>query len=272
MKAPILVSIPHGGRRIAPEIRDIWALSESDALHDGDPFTDLIYDFGDHVQAQLVMEYYRAVVDLNRAPDDIAPQNPDGVVKSHTCWDVPVYRAGALPDDELKRVLLDRYYYPYHERIEHYMNDSRIRLVVDCHSMAAASPPIEEDAGTVRPLICLGNLGDEDGEVEPVFERVTCDPGIMKFMAEEFEIVFRHEDLEVEPPAVVTMNVPFNGGYITRTHGGRGIPLVQIEMSRALYLNKWSFDENALELDESRIRDLNRKIWTVLEKTVSCLS
>ena len=88
MKAPILVSIPHGGWKVAVEIKDIWALSKKDAVHDGYPYTSKIYDYFDRVEIQIVMEYYRAVVDLNRQPDDIAPKNPDGVIKSHTCWNV----------------------------------------------------------------------------------------------------------------------------------------------------------------------------------------
>ena len=62
------------------------------------------------------------------------------------------------------------------------------------------------------------------------------------------------------------MNVPFNGGYITRQMGNRGIPFVQIEMSRALYLQKAYFDEETLEIDERRIKDLNAKVWSVLRK------
>ena len=118
MTEPLLVSVPHGGWKVAEEVRDIWALSKKDAFHDGDPFTPIIYDFSDRVSCQLVMEQYRAVVDLNRAPDDIAPRNKDGVIKSHTCYDIEVYQPGALPDDALKKVLLDRYYYPYHEKLQ----------------------------------------------------------------------------------------------------------------------------------------------------------
>lgn len=271
MRLPVLVSIPHGGWRVAEEILDIWALSKKDAFHDGDPFTNRIYDFQDRVEFQIVMEYYRAVVDLNRAPDDIAPENPDGVVKSHTCWNVPVYKPGSLPDQTLKNILLDKYYFPYHKALKEHANKPNIRLVVDCHSMAAKSPPIEADADTVRPLICLGNLGDENGEIEPVFNRVTCDPELIRFMAEEFRIVFRHEDLEVDPPAVAAINVPFNGGYITRSYGGGGVPFVQIEMSRALYLNKTYFDETGLTVKESRIKDLNEKIWKILCNAVKNL-
>jgi N-formylglutamate amidohydrolase len=89
---------------------------------------------------------------------------------------------------------------------------------------------------------------------------------MIRFMCEEFAAVFQHEDLELEVPAAATMNVPFNGGYITRQMGSRGIPFVQIEMSRALYLRKSCFDDKTLEIDDRRIRDLNGKVWSVLEK------
>jgi formiminoglutamase len=268
---PIVVSVPHGGWRVAEEVRDIWALSESDAFHDGDPLTARIYDFSDRALHQLVMEYYRAVVDLNRAPDDSAPENKDGVIKSHTCYDVEVYRPGCLPGEELKRTLLDRYYHPYYRRLERCLRDTRTRLGVDCHSMAAVSPPIEADAGTPRPLICLGNLGDERGRAVAPSARVSCSDEMLRFMVDEFERAFRHEDVEVAVPAVATMNVPFNGGRITRTMAEHGVPFVQIEMSRALYIAEPFFDERTLEVEEARIRDLNAKVWRVLRNTVANL-
>lgn len=271
MRKPVAVSIPHGGWKVAEEIRDIWALSAKDAFHDGDPYTNRIYDFSGRVKDQIVMEYYRAVVDLNRAPDDIAPENPDGVIKSHTCWKVPVYKTDRLPDEDLKRALLEKYYFPYHGWLAETVADPDVRLLIDCHSMAALSPPIEEDEGTVRPLICLGNLGDEYGEIESVFNRVTCEPELIRFMADEFRIVLQHEEVEVSPPAAATMNVPFNGGYITRNYGGKGVPVVQIEMSRALYLTGRDFDKDRLTVQERRIKDLNEKVWKVISRTADNL-
>jgi len=152
--------------------------------------------------------------------------------------------------------------------MEELIKNPDIKLAVDCHSMAAKSPPIEADAGAVRPLICLGNLGDENGEIEPIFNRVTCAPEVIRFMADEFRNVFQYEDLEVDPPAIATINVPFNGGNITRRYGGRGVTFVQIEMSRALYLSKNYFDETNLQVKESRIKDLNEKVWKVLANTI----
>ena len=269
MRAPMLVSIPHGGWRVPEELADIWALSEEDAFHDGDPLTARIYDFSDRVSVQQVAEYYRAVVDLNRAPDDIAPANPDGVIKSHTCFNVEVYRPGCLPDEDLKKVLLDRYYFPYHRALSDAVDREDVRMGVDCHSMAAVAPPIEADAGTARPLICLGNLGDAAGRVCEPFNRITCPQEMILFVAEEFSRAFEHEDVEIEAPAVATANVPFSGGYITRTVRGAETPFFQIEMSRALYLTKRFFDEEHLKVDEGRLADLNAKVWRVLQRTVA---
>ena len=265
---PIVVSVPHGGWRVAEEVREIWALSAADAFHDGDPLTARIYDFSERVLHQLVMEYYRAVVDLNRAPDDSAPENRDGVIKSHTCYDVAVYRPGCLPGDELKQALLDRYYHPYYRELERCLRDGRTRLGVDCHSMAAVAPPIEADAGTPRPMFCLGNLGDERGHPAAPDGRASCSEEMLRFMVDEFRRAFRHEDVDLAIPAVAAMNVPFSGGRITRAMAEHGVPFVQIEMSRALYLAKPYFDERKLEVDDSRIRDLNAKVWRVLKNTV----
>jgi len=266
MSRPILVSVPHGGWRVAEELNEIWTLSVKDAFHDGDPLTAQIYDFTDRVSVQLVMEYYRAVIDLNRAPDDIAPKNPDGVVKSHTCYNVEVYKPDCLPDEELKQALLDRYYHPYHRELARATKRDDIRMGVDCHSMAAVSPPIEADAGTARPLICLGNLGDAEGEPVEPFNRVTCSPEMMRFVRDEFAQAFEHEDVGLDIPAVAAANVPFNGGYITRT--AENVPFFQIEMSRALYLGERHFDENSLRADNRRLKDLNTKVWQVLDNTV----
>ena len=268
---PIFVSIPHGGWKVAPEIEAVWGLSKYDSFHDGDPFTARIYDFSDRVREQLVMEYYRAVIDLNRRPDDIAPQNPDGVVKSHTCYNVEVYKPGGFPDETLKQTLLRNYYDPYHEALDRAMARDDIRMGVDCHSMAAVSPPIEKDAGTPRPLFCLGNLGDGKGEICEPFNRLTCPPEMIRFVTEEFERVFRHEDVELDVPAVSSANIPWSGGYITQRVGGGPIPFFQIEMSRVLYLAKPHYDDETLEIDERRIRDLNEKVWSVLKKTVAWL-
>ena len=59
------------------------------------------------------MPIARAIVDVNRAPEDRPPKNQDGVVKTVTINGTPVYKGDKFPDDALIEELLQRYYYPY---------------------------------------------------------------------------------------------------------------------------------------------------------------
>ncbi|MCP4657663.1 MAG: N-formylglutamate amidohydrolase, partial [bacterium] len=113
-----------------------------------------------------------------------------------------------------------------------------------------------------------GNLGDADGRPTEPFNRVTCPPEMIRFAVEEFARVFAHEDVELEVPATATANVPFEGGYVTRTVDAAVTPFFQIEMSRELYLAKPYFDDETLEVDERRLKDLNAKVWRALENIV----
>jgi formiminoglutamase len=250
---PILLSIPHGGTAIPPEVRERVCLSEQDLFDDGDAFTQEIYDVGRSVVAVVKADVARAFVDLNRAPDDLPPANPDGVVKSHTCCGRSVYCPGRAPDGELIRELLKRYYHPYHDRLSDVATDLGIRLALDCHSMAATAPEIAPDPGQRRPLFCLSN---DDGR--------TCPPAIIDELAAAIRRYFECE------PADVWINRPFKGGYITRTHGGGRLPWLQVEMNRSLYLDSQWFTRATLQVMPGRLRDLRKRFAkTLLELSLT---
>ena len=89
MKLPILMSVPHAGLQVPPEAAPCCCLTESEIIADGDDGAAEIYDLADHVAEYVTTGIARAIVDQNRAVDD---RRADGVVKTHTCWNVPVYR------------------------------------------------------------------------------------------------------------------------------------------------------------------------------------
>ncbi|HHJ64054.1 MAG TPA: N-formylglutamate amidohydrolase, partial [Aquifex aeolicus] len=66
MSFPCLLSIPHGGILVPPEVKELILLREEDLLRDGDPFTGELYDLP--AASVVRMEIARAVVDVNRAP------------------------------------------------------------------------------------------------------------------------------------------------------------------------------------------------------------
>ncbi len=196
------------------------SLTHADILDDIDLFADRLYDPGATVQRVQVADIARPFVDLNRSPDQLPPEFPDGVVKSHTCFNVPVYRAGMAPGAELVQRLLEKYHAPYHRALEDYLRDPKVRVMLDCHTMAEYPPPIAPDRDKRRPSV---NLGDNDGESAP--REIT-----------ELLALSMTEALGLKKNEV-SINRPFRGGYITRRHGAGPKPVIQVEINRALYFD-----------------------------------
>ena len=259
-KLLILVSIPHGGDVIPEEVRDRVNITHRDIFFDGDALTRQIYNFKDRVEAYVENPIARAIVDINRAPEDRAPENPDGVVKTVTTDRRQVYKDGMFPDDKLIEELLEKYYFPFHNKIDDLLEKRNIKLALDCHSMLPESPPISKVPGLPRPLVCLSNRGDNKGK--PTDERgpVTCPPEWICEFAECFQKVFGKQ-------GEIAINEPFTGGYNSQLHfKNKRIPWIQVEINRSLYLNEQYFDENKLMVDQSRLIELNELIFSSIER------
>jgi formiminoglutamase len=208
VKLPLLISVPHGGLRVPDEVTDLCILTPEQIAKDGDVGASEIYAISEEVEAFVTTDVARAFVDLNRAESD---RSADGVIKTHTCWNEPVYAAPLLEDDV--RQLLTQYHRPYHARLTA-LAGSSARLGVDCHTMAAHGPPIGPDPGRERPWVCLSDAGG------------TCPPAWMTSLAR-----FLGEAFGKAP----SINQPFKGGYIIRTHASE-MPWVQVELSRAPFM------------------------------------
>jgi formiminoglutamase len=288
---PVLISIPHGGTDIPPELINCVCIPAKDIFDDSDPFTREIYDLEPWVLEAIDTDIARAFVDLNRAVDDLPPKNPDGIIKSMTCYKKPIYIKGKEPDESLRQTLIQRYYLPYHKKIQEITNQNKeLKLALDCHSMAAEPPPIAPDIdrqkkstnekflqGGARKAQSAGRkasykidamrkapcamrlppgrplicLGNAHGKA--------CDQDVVKKLAgcfcEAFELVEKD----------VVINQPFAGGYITRTYGNNPLPWVQVEMNRSLYLSSPWFDPITLQVDNHQLMELNDRFKTALE-------
>ena len=247
---PILLSIPHGGSEIPQELKGLICLNSNDLFDDSDAYTREIYNLETSVTEVISTNIARAFVDLNRAPDNLPPRNPDGVIKSHTCYGKVIYPIGAGPDKALTKKLLNNYYYPYHQQIQAVLNDKSkpVELALDCHSMASVAPAISPDKGKTRPVICLGNAHGK-----------SCPQEITEKLAACFRRTFSLNTDEV------TINRPFSGGYITRKYGRHPIPWIQVEMNRALYLEAPFFNRSTLSVQMIRILELQKQFEEALQ-------
>ena len=152
MKLPLLVSVPHAGLRIPPDVASACTLSPAEIADDSDGGAGEIYAIAEEVGAFVTTDVARAVVDVNRARDD---RRLDGVVKTHTSYEVSVWNR-PLSTAEVEG-LLAAHYDPYHARLAELGLSGRWPLGVDCHTMAAVGPPVGPDPGRERPWVCVSN-------------------------------------------------------------------------------------------------------------------
>jgi formiminoglutamase len=201
----LVLSVSHAGLDVPEEVASYCILTPQQIAEDGDEGAAQIYSLEGEVRAFVTTHIARAIVDLNRPEDD---RTKDGVVKTHTCWDVPVY--DPFPPEEVVQTLLDRFYHPYHAELTASAR-SGVRLGIDCHTMVASGPPVAPDPGAERPWVCLSN---GDG---------TCPQDWMEALRGSFAAEFDGN---------VRVNHPLRGGHIIRTHAVE-VPWVQLELSRA---------------------------------------
>ena len=206
-RLPMLISVPHAGLTVPPEARSYCRLSPDDIAKDGDEQARQIYAPLESMVASFhTTEVARAIVDMNRGRQD---RRKDGVVKTHTCWDVPIY--DPPPPEELLVALLDNHHKPFHRALSTEVTSGAYRLAIDCHTMAAHGPPVGPDPGAERPLVCVGTG-----------HGTTCPQPWVDVIVECFADAFG-----VRPE----IDRPFSGGFIVR-HYGAQMPYVLLELSR----------------------------------------
>ncbi|MEQ1867946.1 MAG: N-formylglutamate deformylase [Micropepsaceae bacterium] len=220
--APLLVSFPHSGTYIPPEISEHMtplALTTPDT----DWHVPLLYKFLDAIGAsRLEATHSRYVVDLNRPPDDkelYAGQKKTGLVPLDNFAGEPLYRDGASPTPE-EIVARRKFWQPYHDALAQEL--SRLKaihgsvILWDAHSIESVLPSLFE--GRLPDL----NLGTFDGK--------SCDGDIV-------EAVF---NAAKQSTFSAVLNARFKGGYITRHYGApkKGIQAIQLEMAQSIYMDE----------------------------------
>ena len=258
MKYPFLISIPHGGTEIPEEVADRIILSPHTISWYCDPVTRKIFDFRESCEALIDTHVSRMVVDLNRPPIPLPPKDPDGIIKVRTVDGKQVYGNGKFPNISLIHRMMMKWYFPYHQRIDELIDQYPVKIAFDCHSMLPFGSSEQADAGKCRPLICLGNYGDGNGEAKPG-GLTTCPPEWIAKLAGAFREEF-------SGPGEVAINTPFSGGFISNAHFWRkGVPWIQIEINRALY-EQVSDVAGEPVIINNRIPVLHRTIWRTLTR------
>ena len=218
---PLVVSIPHTGTHLPPEVAARLASDAMRAL----PMTDWhLHDLYAFLPALGVTTIHatwsRFYVDLNRAPDD-RPLYPGrfetGLVARETFQGEPIWREPPTRD-EVERHRL-RVHAPYHAELARLLEQVRARSgrawLIDAHSVASRASRLHPE------LVEHVFLGNRDGQTCPEAFVATVERG---FVAQGLAVV---------------RNRPYKGGYITE-HYGRlpGVAALQIEMAQRVYMDE----------------------------------
>ncbi|MDE2607044.1 MAG: N-formylglutamate deformylase [Burkholderiales bacterium] len=240
---PLLVSIPHMGTEIPPQLRGDY-VPRALEREDTDWHLDRLYAFAHELGASVLQAgVSRYVIDLNRPPDD-TPMYP-GASNTELCptrffTGDPLYREGRAPSPEEKARRRATYWQPYHDALQEELARLKARhghvLLWDAHSIRAEIPWLFE--GRLPDL----NIGTADGK--------SADPSIARAVA---AAAARH------PEVTHVVNGRFKGGTITRRYGqpAQQVHAVQLEMGQHLYMRDappWNWEPEAASRIEPIVR------------------
>ena len=237
---PLLISVPHDGRRL-PEAMRARMTEEGRRIPDTDWHVARLYDFARDLGAHLlVADYSRYVIDLNRPASDesLYPgQVATGLCPLKTFSGDEIYLSGELASDEIKDRIAN-YWQPYHACIRQTLDALRAEhghaVIWDAHSIASAVPRLFDGE---LPVLNVGTFGGR-----------SCTPSMESAV---FEIA-------AGSPYSAVLNGRFQGGFITRHYGdvANRVCAVQLEIAQRAYMNEVSHDYDTEKA--SRLRDTLR--------------
>ena len=244
LATPFLIGSPHSGAVYPEKFLRETRLDRRTIRSSEDAHVDaLCRPAVGHGMTMLAAHFPRAYLDANREAMELDPQMfvgalPPGANTSSTrvaagLGTIPklvserdeIY-GGPIPvEDALERI--DRLWRPYHATLAATLGDLWARfgvaVLIDCHSMPSAqrAPAADPRAEIV--------LGDRNG--------TSCDPALTDLVS----VLFRAAGYRV------ARNKPYAGGHITEHYGrpATGVHALQIEMSRALYMNETTLARTA---------------------------
>lgn len=253
-EVPILISVPHSGIVFPEEIISHYDQKIIAAPDDTDWFVHKLYNFAPAMGITMITaNYSRWVIDLNRDPES-APLYDDGRLITELCptstfKGEPIYLDHHMPGRKEIERRLDRYYWPYYNKISEILERLKEAhgnvLFWDAHSIRQYVPLIRKE---VFPDLILG---DNKGK--------TSDP----FLIDTTLKVLKDSRL------TIAHNYPFKGGHLTRHFGKpeENQHALQLEMTKINYM-----DNRETHYDLERATVVKKLLKRTFQKLITALN
>jgi N-formylglutamate deformylase len=248
---PLVVSVPHCGTAIPPELIDDFDAEQLRKKDDTDWYVDRLYDFAPSLGATMITsEISRWVIDLNRDPNG-KPLYTDGRIITELCPSTD-FLGNHLYADKRKTIAreeVDRrkhlYFAPYHESLKELLGSMLEKfgrvILWDCHSIRQVVPTIQKEK---FPDLILGTDDQRSASKEVI------DVALDSLANGKYRLQHNH---------------PFKGGFITRNYGkpDKNVHALQLEMTKVNYM-----DDQQVRYDDSRASEIR----AILKRTLGRLS
>jgi N-formylglutamate deformylase len=247
---PLLLSLPHVGTVIAPDIRE-KLVPRALAVEDTDWHLEPLYNFVRAMGASLIVPTHsRYVIDLNRPSENTpmyAGTNNTELCPTRFFTGDALYQDGKVPDEADIARRCQTYWQPYHDALQTEL--ARIQgihghaVLFDGHSIKSMLPWLFD--GQLPDL----NLGTVNG--------ASCAPGLRQAMGTV---------LGAQSEFTHVVDGRFKGGYITRRYGqpGKGVHAVQLEMCWRCYMA----EEPPYQIDAQRAQQITPVLRALVQTMI----
>lgn len=235
-KSFLFLNSSHSGRNYSDFVKYFSNLSVNDMRKSEDTYIDLLFDNKMLNINYLIANFPRIYVDLNRSPLELDASMWSGKFNASifnksqkvnsgigvipkVCFNGKKIYNDLLLFKEARRRLLN-YYFPYHKKIRmliDYIKKNHNKVIIlDCHSMSSEIVSESTD-------IVLSN--DRNKSANPIITNI-------------LQKLFEAHGYKV------SINNPFEGGFITKYYGKpiNHVNVIQIEINKKLYLVEENFN------------------------------
>ena len=236
----IFLHIPHSGECIPKNFFNNITISKDEVIDFKNAITDTKTDklFGRNFYKRLKAKYSRIFCDMEKYADDEKEEMSKfgmGVIYTKTNKDVKF----AEYDDEYRQNVLNKYYYPYHAKLDKKVNKLLFKnnvILIDCHSFSKDIIMFAERKENL-PDICVGFNSDVNMK-------------LVDFVCNFFE----------EQGYKVARNYPYSGSMVPNNllvdTNGHKFESIMIEINKTAYL----FDKNKFKKMQIVINELLKKL------------
>lgn len=232
---PFFVTIPHSGEKIPDLTPWLLNLDERTLMRDVDRFVDVMYeDSLKSLQIPFVKtDWHRYAVDLNRLPADIDKLSVDGAASDSGFergfhWVVTTFKETLIKKpmsfdthDKLKNLIYEPFHMQVRDQYAALRKQTNRQTIyhIDLHSMPSLGTSMHLDPGETRADIVISDCNQKSCSL--AFRDLV----IAAYASAGFRVGY---------------NWPYKGGRLTEEYGRPqiGQQVIQVEMSRALYMNE----------------------------------